>query len=59
MRKCQVFNLLIYLTTSDLMGPAYEVQFMSVKEFADYFCSEGEGNTSFILAPGRHLFIWV
>ena len=42
-----------------LMCPAYEIQVVSVKEFAYNIHTKCEGNTTVILTPTCYIFVWI
>lgn len=41
------------------MGPANEVHVMFVEELRDHVCTKSEGDATVILAPAKHVFVWV
>lgn len=41
------------------MGPTDEVHVVFVKELCDHVCAESEGDTTVVLAPPQHVFVWI
>lgn len=42
-----------------LMGPTNEVHVMFVEELCDHVSAKSEGDTTVVLAPAQHIFVWV
>lgn len=41
------------------MRPTDQVQVVTVEELADHIGTKGEGDSSIILPPALHVFVWI